>query len=65
MQLTGEARAARPDSTVRLSSFTRTLLTLCVCTAPVIGGVLPEDRADVMYHYYNRSEERRVGKECA
>ncbi len=53
MQLTGEARAARPDSRVRLSSFTRTLLTLCVCTAPVIGGVLPEDRADVMYHYYN------------
>ena len=40
MQLTGEARAARPDSRVRLSSFTRTLLTLCVCTAPVIGGVL-------------------------
>ena len=53
MQLSGEARAARPDSALRLSPFTRTLLTLCVCTAPVIGGVLPEDRADVMYHYYN------------
>jgi Protein of unknown function (DUF3570) len=53
MQLTGEARAARPDSALRLSPFTRTLLMLCVCTAPVIGGVLPEDRADVMYHYYN------------
>jgi Protein of unknown function (DUF3570) len=53
MQLTGEARAARPDSALRLNPFTRTLLTLCVCTAPVIGGVLPEDRADVMYHYYN------------
>jgi len=53
MQLTGEARAARPDSAPRLNSFARTLLTLCVCTAPVIGGVLPEDRADVMYHYYN------------
>ena len=53
MQLTGEARAARPDSCLRLNSFTRTLLMLCVCTAPVIGGVLPEDRADVMYHYYN------------
>ena len=38
---------------VRLSSFTRTWLGLCVITAPVIGGVLPEDRADVMYHYYN------------
>ena len=53
MQLTGEARVARPDSALRLNPFTRTLLTLCVCTAPVIGGVLPEDRADVMYHYYN------------
>ena len=53
MQLSAEAHSARPDSGVRLSSFKRTLLTLCVCTAPVIGGVLPEDRADVMWHYYN------------
>jgi hypothetical protein len=38
---------------LRLSPFARTLLTLCVCTAPVLGGVLPEQRADVLYHYYN------------
>jgi len=53
MQLTEagppEAAAAR----LRLSPFARTLLTLCVCTAPVLGGVLPEERADVLYHYYN------------
>jgi Protein of unknown function (DUF3570) len=38
---------------VRLSSFTRTLLALCVITLPVLGGVLPEDRADVMWHSYS------------
>jgi hypothetical protein len=53
MQLTGAARSTRTNSGERLNPFTRTLLTLCVCTAPVLGGVLPEDRADVMYHYYN------------
>jgi hypothetical protein len=53
MQLRGAARGTRAISEVRLNPFARTLLTLCVCTAPVIGGVLPEDRADVMWHYYN------------
>jgi Protein of unknown function (DUF3570) len=38
---------------MRLSAFARTLLALCVITAPVLGGVLPEDRADVMYHSYD------------
>ncbi len=38
---------------LRLSSFARTLLALCVITVPVLGGVLPEDEADVMYHSYN------------
>ncbi len=38
---------------MRLSSRTRTLLALCVITLPVLGGVLPEDRADVEYHSYN------------
>jgi hypothetical protein len=38
---------------VRLSSFTRTLLGLCVITVPVLGGVLPEDRADIEYHSYS------------
>ena len=53
MQLSAEGRALRPDSGVRLNSFWRTLLMLCVCTAPVLGGVLPEDRADAMFHYYS------------
>ena len=53
MQLTGAARKARTGSGVRMSPFARTLLMLCVCCAPVISGVLPEDRADVMYHYYS------------
>jgi hypothetical protein len=47
MQLTREARCA-----ARLSPFTRTLLALCVITAPALGGVLPEDRADVLWHVY-------------
>ena len=47
----GACRA--PHSGLRLNSFARTLLTLCVCTAPVLAGVLPEDEADVMWHNYN------------
>ena len=50
MQLTGIRGACR---WLRLSSFARTLLALCVITAPVIGGVLPEDRADAMWHSYS------------
>jgi len=53
MQLSGEARPARTNSRLRLSPFARTLLTLCVFTAPVISGVLPEDRADLMWHSYS------------
>jgi hypothetical protein len=30
----------------------RTLLTLCLIGAPALAGVLPEDRADVLYHRY-------------
>jgi len=41
----GEARVLTP--------FSRTLLALCVIGAPALGGVLPEDRADVMWHNYN------------
>ena len=36
-----------------LSPFKRTLLALCVIAAPALGGVLPEDRADVMWHDYD------------
>ncbi len=51
MQLNRPAADAVPP--LRLSSFARTLLALCVITAPVLGGVLPEDEADVMWHNYN------------
>ena len=36
-----------------MSPFTRTLLALCVIAAPALGGVLPEDRADVLWHSYH------------
>jgi hypothetical protein len=52
MQLS-EARARRADSARLISPFRRTLLALCVIGAPALGGVLPEDRADVMWHNYN------------
>jgi uncharacterized protein DUF3570 len=47
------ARGARADPDRILSPFTRTLLALCVVAAPALGGVLPEDRADVLWHVYN------------
>ena len=53
MQLTREARAARTRCAAGLSPFTRTLLTLCLIAAPALGGVLPEDRADVLWHSYH------------
>ena len=52
----GAARAARADRADEgrvLTPFRRTLLALCVIGAPALGGVLPEDRADVMWHNYN------------
>jgi Protein of unknown function (DUF3570) len=52
MQLS-DARAPRAGGTRILSPFRRTLLALCVIAAPALGGVLPEDRADVMWHNYN------------
>ncbi len=51
MQLTREARCAH--TRCGLSPFTRTLLALCVIVAPALGGVLPEDRADVLWHSYH------------
>src|SRR6201987_2402753 len=49
----GTAPAERADDRRVLTPFTRTLLALCVIAAPALGGVLPEDRADVMWHNYN------------
>ncbi|MGN6453064.1 MAG: DUF3570 domain-containing protein [Steroidobacteraceae bacterium] len=48
-----QLRAARAGEGSLLTPFRRTLLALCVITAPALGGVLPEDRADVMWHNYN------------
>jgi hypothetical protein len=53
MQLTREARSAHTRCAAGLSPFTRTLLTLCLIAAPALGGVLPEDRADVLWHSYH------------
>src|ERR1700737_1786278 len=35
-----------------LQRHTRTLLALCFCVTPTLAGVLPDDRADVLYHRY-------------
>ena len=53
MQLTREARCAHTRGAAGLSPFTRTLLTLCLIAAPALAGVLPEDRADVLWHSYH------------
>jgi len=74
MQLT-EARAGRAGAARLLTPFRRTLLALCVIGAPALGGVLPEDRADVMWHNYNGGDitvqgpsvlvQKRVGDSLA
>jgi hypothetical protein len=38
---------------MRLSPFARTLLALAVIAVPALAGVLPEDRADVLWHSYH------------
>jgi hypothetical protein len=63
MQLSGAARAPRVPAAPTLSPFARTLLALAVITAPALGGVLPEDRADVMWHYYNGGDITVEGPE--
>jgi hypothetical protein len=52
MQLSDEAHAARGEGARTLSPFTRTLIALCVIAAPALAGVLPEDRADLLWHSY-------------
>ena len=46
-----------------LSPFARTLLAMLVITAPVLAGVLPDDRADVMWHAYNGGDITVEGPE--
>ena len=63
MQLSGETRAVRPCREPVLSPFWRTLLALVVITAPALGGVLPEDRADVLWHSYDGGDITVQGPE--
>jgi hypothetical protein len=63
MQLKRAARAAQAPAAPSLSPFTRALLALAVITAPALSGVLPEDRADVMWHYYNGGDITVEGPE--
>jgi hypothetical protein len=74
-QGTGASRPARAVPDTVLTPFTRTLLALCVIVAPALAGVLPEDRADVMWHNYNGGDitvqgpsvlvQKRVGESFA
>jgi len=63
MQLTSGAHAARMPREPVLSPFWRTLLALAIITAPALGGVLPEDRADVLWHSYNGGDITVEGPE--
>jgi hypothetical protein len=63
MQLTPRPRRARAHPGPELSPFARTLLALAVITAPALGGVLPEDRADVMWHSYDGGDITVTGPE--
>jgi hypothetical protein len=75
MQLARALGAAPAGSDRLLSPFKRTLLALCVIAAPALGGVLPEDRADVMWHNYSGGDltvqgpsvlvQKRVGDSLA
>jgi hypothetical protein len=63
MQLSGAALPERPPPICGLSPFARTLLAMLVITAPVLAGVLPDDRADVMWHVYNGGDITVEGPE--
>jgi len=52
MQLRAGGSGVHGGSARALSPFTRTLVALGIAVAPALAGVLPEDRADVMWHLY-------------
>jgi Protein of unknown function (DUF3570) len=52
MQLRAGGSGVHGGSGRALSPFARTLLALGIAVAPALAGVLPEDRADVMWHVY-------------
>ncbi len=53
MQLSDAAPPERTRPVSAWSAFARTLTALVVITVPALAGVLPDDRADVLYHRYN------------
>ncbi len=63
MQLSGAPRPAPARAGQLFSPFTRTLLALLVITVPALGGVLPDDRADVLWHDYNGGDITVSGPE--
>ncbi|HEY8054148.1 MAG: DUF3570 domain-containing protein [Steroidobacterales bacterium] len=62
MQLSGGAQPV-PRPVTGLSAFARTLTALIVITVPVLAGVLPDDRADVLWHVYNGGDITVEGPE--
>lgn len=62
MQLSGGAQPV-PHPATGLSAFARTLTALVVITVPVLAGVLPDDRADVLWHVYNGGDITVEGPE--
>jgi hypothetical protein len=62
MQLSGGAQPV-PPAVTDLRAFARTLTALVVITVPVLAGVLPDDRADVLWHVYNGGDITVEGPE--
>src|SRR4029077_14616821 len=62
MQLSGGAQPV-PHPASGLSAFARTLTALVVITVPVLAGVPPDDRADVLWHVYNGGDITVEGPE--
>jgi|HubBroStandDraft_1064217.scaffolds.fasta_scaffold01055_9 hypothetical protein len=63
MQLSGVPLPERTHPVSGLSPFARTLVALLVITAPVLAGVLPDDRADLLWHVYNGGDITVEGPE--
>ena len=63
MQLSDAAQPERTRPVSGWSAFARTLTALVVITVPVLAGVLPDDRADVLWHVYNGGDITVEGPE--
>jgi hypothetical protein len=53
MQLTASVTRGRAIARARFGQCAKVLAALCLVGAPAIADVLPDDRADVMYHNYD------------